>query len=545
MRFVGLCLALITVALDASATTSLLPDFQLLDQQGRAHTLRRYKDVDAVAILAAAPGTPVDAPRLAWFCGLAERFADKQVLFFVMTPADTWPVAAWQQKPPVLLDDAQVILPALGLQHEFSCVLARPANGTVLYRGDVGEADQGLEVALDAMGSGKTGTASLAPTGPLLALEPMPQPPSYTRDVAPILERRCVTCHSEGNIGPFNMDSHRRVAGRAEMMAESIRNGNMPPWNADPRFGHFSNAMGLNRDEKRTLLAWLDAGAPKDGDADPLAAIVPSPVPAWKLGQPDLVVKLPEPQTIPAEGVLDYRYYEVPLDLPPGTWLRGTEVRITQPQVMHHVLVYMRREGEDIDFTQEYIASYVPGHDPGLFPEGTGKPVPDRARLLFQLHYTPNGREVIDTPELGIHLCKEPPTHEVFLGSAVNRDFSIPPHATDAELSAVFRAPQDLLVYSFAPHMHYRGKRMSFEAIYPDGRREMLLSVPAYNFYWQHSYHLAEPLRIPRGTVIQVDGAFDNSVRNPINPDPSQPLRWGDQSTNEMYIGSILYRAAG
>lgn len=529
----------------AATPPDVLPDFRLLDQQGRAHTLHRYSDVKAVAIMALAPEVAAADAQVAAFAALAKAHKEAGVQFFYMTPAATaMPLGDATLDVPLLLDDAQVILPVLGLGRANECVLATSGNWQVQFRGDLGNGDRGLGAALVALAQGAAMPSPTTPSGASLALDALPQGISYTKDIAPILAQRCVGCHSEGNIGPFNMDSHRRVAGRAEMMAESLRNGNMPPWNTDPRYGHFSNAMDLTRVEKRTLLAWLDAGAAKDGVKDPLEAARPAPSPQWKLGQPDLVVKLPTPQEIPAEGVLDYRYYEMPLELPAGTWIRGTEVRITQPQVMHHVLVYLRRVGEDIDFTQEYIASYVPGHDPGFFPEGTGKPVPEKATLLFQLHYTPNGRAVTDTPELGIYLCKEKPAHEVFLGSAVNRNIQVPPRASESETSAVFRAPEDILVYSFAPHMHYRGSRMSFEAIYPDGRREMLLSVPTYDFYWQHSYHLAEPLRFPKGTVIQVDGAFDNSVRNPINPDPSQQLAWGEQSTDEMYIGSILYRAA-
>jgi hypothetical protein len=255
-------------------------------------------------------------------------------------------------------------------------------------------------------------------------------------------------------------------------------------------------------------------------------------------------VNLPEPQEIPAEGVLEYKYYEVPMPVPAGTWLRGTELRIPNPEVVHHILVYMRHPGDDFDFTQEYIASYVPGHAAQLFPEGTGTLVPEKATLLFQLHYTTNGRALVDEPALGLYLHTTPPAHEIHLGSAVSKDFVVPAETVSYSTRAHFTAADDILVYALAPHMHYRGRQMSFEAVYPTGAREMLLSVPDYDFYWQHTYQLAAPKRLPKGTVIEVAGAFDNSVRNPINPDPSKRLIWGDQSTDEMFIGSVLYRAA-
>lgn len=525
-----------------------LPDFRLLDQFGRSHTIRRYLDAYAVAIMAVPKDDPNLDARLAAFAELAKQYTPEKIYFFLVTPsAQPGTVGERAGDIPLLLDDAQVVLPALGLDHAYECVLAETAHWRVLFRGDLTSEDtlvRGLGDAIAAWRERKLEPVLTAPRGPRLDLQPMPVNVSYSREIGDLLAKKCAVCHSAGNVGPFSMDSHKKVAGWAEMMAETVRGGRMPPWQADPGFGVFSNAMGLTVQEKRMLLAWLDAGAPKDGDVDPLAEYKPQSPKYWRLGTPDMVVKLPEPQQIPAEGVLDYVYYELPLEVPEGTWLQGTEVRITAPEVMHHVLVYMHRPGESIDFTQEYIASYVPGHDPGMFPEGTGKPVPRDARLLFQLHYTPNGKAVVDTPELGLYFCKTPPRHEIFLGSAVNRYFEIPAFAPEQEVEATFTAPSDILVYSLAPHMHFRGRRMFFEAQYPSGEREVLLSVPDYDFLWQHSYHLAQPKRIPKDTVIRVAGAFDNSVRNPLNPDPSQRLSWGEQSDEEMFIGSVLYRAA-
>ncbi len=525
------CLAL----MGASAGAETLPDFRLLDQHGKSHTAHRYVDMKSLVIMAIPPQDAALEARVSAFVRLAELNKDAGAQFFLVVPGEV-PMALGERAGavPVLGDVAQVVLPALGLTRAYACVVAEVGDWTVRYRGDLG----GLEAALGGM------VASNEATGPELALAALPTGVSYVKDVAPILAAKCVGCHSEGNVGPFNLDSHRRVSGRADTIAETLLTGRMPPWSADPRYGHFSNAMGLSNDEKRTLLAWIGAGAVKDGETDPLAEIKPSVPSTWRLGTPDLIVKLPEPQEIPAEGVVEYRHIELPLELPEGAWVRGTEVRVTQPQVMHHVLVYMTEPGEEIDFTQEYIASYVPGHDPGFFPEGTGKKVPRGAKLLFQLHYTPNGTAVTDTPELGIYLCKEPPKQEIFLGSAVNREFKAEANAVEAEAQATFRAGEDILVYSLSPHMHYRGRRMSFEAIYPDGQREMLLSVPDYDFFWQHTYQLTEPKRLPRGTVVTVAGAFDNSRRNPLNPDPSKSVWWGDQSTDEMFIGTILYRAA-
>jgi hypothetical protein len=384
-RYLSL-LFLLTPALPGWGASADLPDFQLLDTAGQAHTLHRYRDASAVVLMAVPREDAALEARLRDFAVLAEAQASAKVFCFAVSTGAGPEAAAG--KVPVLVDDAQVVLPALGLSRAYEVVAAGSKDWKPFYRGDV----DGLEAALVRFAQGDATSMLNAGSGAPLALAAAPDSISYSTDIAPILSARCVACHSEGNIGPFAIDSHKAVKGHAGMIREVVLGGRMPPWNADPRYGTFSNAMGLTVPEKQKLLAWLDQGAKLDGDADPLAAAPAKPAAKWRLGEPDLVVKLPESQEIPAEGTLEYKYYDVALALPPGTWLRGTEIRVTAPEVMHHVLVYMHRPGEHFDFTQEYIASYVPGHDPGFFPEGTGKPVPEGAMLLFQLHYTPNGK---------------------------------------------------------------------------------------------------------------------------------------------------------
>ena len=449
---------------------------------------------------------------------------------------------------PVLLDDTQMVLRTLGLTHAYACVVAETANWNVLYRGNLNPSDgqPGLAEALAGLEADTFAATAVPYTGRELQLAPLPEDIHYETDIAPILAQRCVSCHSEGNAGPFAMSSHRKVEGWAPMMAETILNGRMPPWNADPAFGEFLNENRLSAVEKRTLLAWLESGAEKDeAEADPLIALRPPRADGWQLGQPDLVVNLPEPQQVPADGLQDYRYYEVEI---PGDdkdrWLRGAEVRVTQAEVVHHVLAFVNAPGRGIDLEGEYVASYVPGHKAGFYPPGTGKLLPKGSSILFQLHYTPNGRDTIDESALGLYFHDTPPEHELFLGSAINKDFTIPPHVPDHVVTARFRAQDDILVYTLSPHMHFRGSRMHYEAVYPDGAKEVLLSVPNYDFYWQHTYVLKEPKQLPKGTVVTCVGAFDNSVRNPRNPDPTDTLHWGDQSIEEMFIGSMLYRVA-
>ncbi|MBI1317471.1 MAG: hypothetical protein GC168_00795 [Candidatus Hydrogenedens sp.] len=523
-----------------------LADFRLLDQTGFSHQAHRYVDLKALVIMAVPMRDDALEENVAAFRELAARLGAGDVHFFMMAPSpEPGKPGELSGGLPVLLDDAQVIMPTLGLDHAYECVVAETVNWNILYRGNLLSVDgaPGLEQALLGLSDGTMGPTAVAPSGRDLQFAPAPEHVDYEKDIAPILAQRCVTCHSDGNAGPFAMSSHKKVQGWSSMMAETIRNGRMPPWNADPAYGHFANDNSLSVTEKRALLAWLDAGAPKDEtEADPLPALQPKAAAEWKLGTPDYIVRLPEPQLVPADGLQDYRYYEVPLPKEAARWLRGAEVRPTAPGVVHHVLAFLSEPGRGVDLEGEYVASYVPGHVPGFFPENTGKPLPEGSSILFQLHYTPNGRETVDESELGLFFYDSPPEHELFLGSAINRDFTVPPQDPDHVVTADFRAKHDILVYTLSPHMHYRGSRMYYEAQYPDGRSEVLLSVPNYDFNWQHTYALKEPKVLPKGTTVRVVGAFDNSVRNPLNPDPTQTLHWGDQSIEEMFIGSMLYR---
>jgi hypothetical protein len=546
-RLTTACVALLACAGAGAAELGKLPDFRLLDQGGFSHQARRYVDMSAVVIMAVPMRDDALEANIGAYRELAARLGADGIHFFMIAPSpDPGKPAELSGGLPVLLDDAQVILPALGLLNAYQCIVAETAQWNVLYRGNLHGADgaPGLAEALEGLAAGTLEPLSVPPSGRALQLAPAPENISYAKDIAPILAQRCVSCHSDGNAGPFAMSDHKKVLGWSAMMAETIRTAQMPPWHADPAFGKFANANGLSVVEKRNLLAWLDAGAPKDeAEADPLAALQPRPATGWKMGEPDLVVNLPEPQHVPADGLQGYRYYEVPVP-GPDRWISGAEVKPTEAGVVHHVLAFLKMPGQDVDLEGEYIASYVPGQVQGFFPENTGKPLPEGASILFQLHYTPNGREAVDETALGLHFHTTPPEHELFLGSAINRDFTIPPNEPDYVVSADFRARADILVYTFSPHMHYRGGRMFYEAIYPDGGKEILLSVPHYDFYWQHTYALAEPKLLPEGTVVRCVGAFDNSARNPRNPDPTQTLQWGDQSVEEMYIGSLLYRVA-
>jgi hypothetical protein len=344
------------------------------------------------------------------------------------------------------------------------------------------------------------------------------------------------------------MTDHATVRGWSPMMGEVLRTGRMPPWQADPAFGRFADDLGLPDAERATLLRWIEAGAPRGDGPDPLAEHPAVPVPEWPLGPPDLVVEASE-RRLPAAGVIPYLYERVEIPLDREAWVRAVDLRPSNPAVMHHALVWIdypdgehapRTEGPR--FTRGMLAGYVPGRRMRPFPAGTGYRLPAGSKLYFQLHYTATGRPETDRPRLGLYFADGPLEHELRTGAAANFEFEIPPHAADHQETAIEVLDHDVVLYRMTPHMHYRGKRMRIDARFPDGRVETLLSVPRYDFNWQHQYVFDPPRRLPKGTAIEVTAGFDNSARNPANPDPDVAVSYGEQSYEEMLFGYFLYR---
>jgi hypothetical protein len=266
---------------------------------------------------------------------------------------------------------------------------------------------------------------------------------------------------------------------------------------------------------------------------------VPPPPPKWpvELGEPDLIIRAPE-QHIAATGIEAYRYIFVDTGLTNDVWLKAAMVRPSNPKVVHHYLVW---EGASMLQQAVGLAGYVPGTERGAYPEGTGVVLHGKTQLTFNLHYTPDGEEAVDQPELALWFHKTPPPKSLITLPLLNQSFNIPAGAREYEVSArplfVQTMPYAGTLYALTPHMHYRGARMRFEVTYPDNRHEILLSVPNYEFHWQTTYQLAEPKKIPAGSKLLIVGAFDNSDLNDENPDPSKNVKWGEQSFEEMFIG--------
>jgi len=366
---------------------------------------------------------------------------------------------------------------------------------------------------------------------------------SYSDTIAPMLAENCVACHREGGIGPWAMTDYNMVRGFAPMIREVVRTRRMPPWHADPHYGEFKNDRSLTPDETRTLVHWIEAGAPRGDGPDPLAEFDHN-WPEWQLGEPDLIVDIPAFE-VPATGVVDYLYPRVENPHDEDAWVRAVEIIPGSREALHHVITTFGMKDPEARYGFRELGGlggYVPGADADVFAAGTGVMLPADAVLQFQMHYTTFGRQVVDASRLGIYFHDGKPEHELETTILMNPRIRIPPNTKAHTDSAEKVIEHDVLVYNLLPHAHFRGKASEFKAIYPDGSEEMLLSVPNYDFNWQTTYELAEPKFLPAGTKIVHTTTWDNSAQNPANPDPNREVPWGQQSWDEMLFGAIRWR---
>jgi peroxiredoxin len=367
-------------------------------------------------------------------------------------------------------------------------------------------------------------------------------PVNYASDVAPIVRAKCQSCHRPRQVGPFPLLTYDDARRWGRAMREVVDEFRMPPWHADPRYGRFENDRSLSAKERATILAWVDQGMPPGnlGDAPPAQACADG----WNIGTPDAVFAIPEPFRVPASGTVPYQRFRVPTGFTEGVWVQAAEARPGDRSVVHHLLVFVHKpdpSARAISRTGPHLVSYAPGDMPAVYPDGTAKYIPAGSELMFELHYTPSGRAKVDRSSVGLVFAKGPVNRLAITQGIAGKDLRIPPGAPAHPVRSSHKFAADAHLLSLMPHMHLRGKDFVYTAVYPDGSKEILLSVPAYDFAWQSVYRLAAPKAMPRGTRIDCLAHFDNSADNPANPDPSQTVTWGDQSWEEMMTGYIDY----
>jgi hypothetical protein len=417
--------------------------------------------------------------------------------------------------------------------------------------------------------------AAVLMAGGVLAAEIPPVAPTFSKDILPIFQKSCQSCHRPGEIGPMPLLSYQGTRPWAKAIKAAVIARKMPPWFADPRYGHFMGDRRLSTAEINKIVAWVDAGAPEGDPKDR-----PAPL-EWKEGwniTPDEVFQMPEPYTIPATGTLDYVYLVIPTGFTRDTWVTAAEIRPSARSVVHHVLAVVRPPGSQwmkdakpfvpyipppeahdgeptagdplstpVDMSYELLAAYSPGIQPQRFDiDHSAKLVPAGSDIVLQLHYTANGKSVVhDQTKVGLSLAKEPPQKRFMSAVANGWHWAIPPGDPnyEAHASLTFGEPVELVFLQ--PHMHLRGKDMTIRLVYPGGKAETLLSVPHYDFNWQLVYYLAKPLHLPQGTKVEITAHWDNSANNPFNPDPTKTVKWGNQSWDEMLsvpMGVIIDR---
>jgi hypothetical protein len=401
--------------------------------------------------------------------------------------------------------------------------------------------------------------------------------PTFSKDVLPILQKNCQSCHRPGEIGPMPLMTFEQARPYARAIKRATETKKMPPWFADSTVQHYANDMSLTAADIATLGAWADGGAIEGNPAD-----APAPrlfAQGWNIvapgRTPDKIIQMPEPIQVPAKGTVEYTYIILPTNFTEDTWVTAAEIRPGNRALMHHAVVYLRmpeskwmreypkgvpfvpaprpgRETRSSDgdrtsegsAADEWLVGYVPGAPPYTLPDDTAFLIKAGSDFVLQLHYTANGAEGTDQTRIGLNIAQAPPKRRAFIALVTDGSFKIP--AGDPAFAAKARVTLavDAEVLSGGPHMHLRGKAMDLQATYPDGRSETIFSVPRYDFNWQQLYALDAGKKAPKGTRLVATGVWDNSAGNRHNPDPKVEVKWGDQSWEEMLLAMVTLSIA-
>ncbi len=573
MRSTLACLALLVLAgpllpQAGPATATKISPFRLKDTTGKAWSLDDRKDAKAIVVVFLGTQCPINnayVPRLA---ELQTAYAGKGVEFVAINAnqhdspdAIAEHVAQFRIPFPVLRDEKHLAADRFGAERTPEAFVL-DAQCTVRYRGRIDDqfgigfqrrqpTRRDLAEALDEVLAGKAvSQPKTVVAGCIIGRAPAPKAGatvSYARVVSRIVQQHCQECHRPGRIGPMPLLTYEDVSGWAQMIREVIEDKRMPPWHADPAHGKFRNDRRLPAEERKTLLAWIDQGCPRGDDRD-----LPAPrefAEGWTIGKPDAVFTMPKEFTVPAKAPkngIPYKHFVVPTNFTEDMWVQAVEAKPGNRAVVHHIIVYVldgkKRTGEISDgIGNGLLVAHAPGDLALVLPPGHAKKIPKGATLAFQMHYTPNGTEQTDRSSVALVFAKKPPTHEIRTRAFAQQILLIPPGAANHRAFVTGTFKKDVEITSLFPHMHLRGKSFEFKAVYPDGKREVLLAVPRYDFGWQTNYFFEQPLRLPAGSKIECTAHFDNSAGNPNNPDPTKLVHWGEQTWDEMMIGFVDY----
>ena len=552
-------------------------DLEFTDLAGDKHRLSQWHDRRAVAVCMTSTTCPLSKKYLPMLAELAKTYGPRGVQFVLVNTVATDDRSQMKDAAARLPEQVVYVPDADGkTAHGVGAksttdVIVLEASRTVVYHGAVDDQygfgyaldaprHRYLAVALDAVLAGRAPLVAATAAPGCMLDEPATDAAGVTKltyhnRVSRIMARNCVECHRAGGVGPFELTTYDDVVAHAPMIKEVVTRGIMPPWFAAPakpgEAAHWANDRSLSTTEKADLFAWLDGGRPAGNPSDGVA--MPEYKDGWLIGKPDAVFEFAEPVPVKATGVMPYQNILVETHLPEDKWVQAIEVQPGDRGVVHHVLVFVvgaeDEEGEPVDDAAAerggFWAIYVPGNSTLVYPEGFAKRIPKGAKLKFQMHYTPNGTATTDRTRIGLVWAKQPPEHEVRVAGIVNARISIPPGAENHREEATLRLPMDVTVLGFLPHMHLRAKACKYEVTKTDGQTAALLDIPRYDFNWQLLYRYFEPLTLKAGDALRFTAWYDNSDKNPANPDPTKTVRWGSQTFDEMHLGYVEYFVPG
>jgi thiol-disulfide isomerase/thioredoxin/mono/diheme cytochrome c family protein len=537
----------------------LVPDVAFTDLAGKAGKLSDFRSSKLTVVAFTNTTCPICKKYAPALQRLEKEWAAKGVSFLFVNPTKTDKPADHGFVGRYVHDTDGVLTATFGATTTAE-VLVLDCARTVQYRGAIDDR-YGLGYALDAprsnylvvaltdllAGKRPVVQATTAP-GCELAPDATKAPAvalTYHARIERIIQNNCVECHRAGGVAPFALDTYDDVVANKGMIKKTVDKGTMPPWFAAPpkkgEHSPFANDRTLIEADKKDLFAWLSSDMKKGDPAD--APLPRTSVSGWGLGKPDAVFQIPKPIPVKAEGTMPYQRASVQTEFDEDRWVQGLEVQPTAREVVHHVLVFALQRGQRIGGeAQGFFAAYVPGSSALIYPEGYAKKLPKGSNLVFQIHYTPNGKATSDQTKIGLVFAKEKPRYEVRVSAAANPALLIPPGAENHKVTgSIPYIPFDAKILAFFPHAHVRGKAAKYDLRTPDGKTATLLEVPHYDFNWQLTYRFAEPVPAPRGSALTYTAWYDNSDKNPANPDPKKTVRWGQQTADEMHLGYVEF----
>ncbi len=565
--------------------------FSLTDLQGATHGLDQNDDRRVRAFVFLSTECPISNGYLTLLSEIRTKITrtGKGVEIFgvVSDPTVTRTAAAkhfgeFRTDFPILFDASGLLADVLQPSHvPESFVL--DGDGNLVYRGAIDNAWEAigrrrpqaeqtylLNAVLAAVEGKPVAVSKTEPVGCLI--EAIPQegstaPVTYTRDVAPIIHARCLNCHRQGQVAPFALESYEQVAKRAKQIVRVTQDRIMPPWIPAPGHDKFVGERWLTARELELLDAWAETGRTQGDQAD----LPPAPkfAEGWRLGQPDLIVKMAEPFTVPANGPDLLQNFVIPIEITEDKLVAAIEFHPGNKRVAHHSVLFLDSSGTARKLDQ---ATPEPGYGnfggPGFLPSGalggwsvgnTPRPLPNGmgrylkkgSDLVVQMHYHPTGKQETDQSEVGLYFVKKPVAESLkepakLVGSIwmANYEMDIPAGDGNYRRSTAYTLPKDVILVGVVPHMHLLGKAMKVTATFPDKSVKTLIDITNWNYNWQDEYYYERPFTLPAGTRLEVEAVFDNSENNPSNPSsPPKRVTWGDGTTDEMLYCFFLLSA--